>query len=107
LVNQTLLIFQNQYLPDELLVEFTVPLDDYLFLLAKSSGYNYKSGEGELKCDPITIPFHTNRHNLTSKSELKTVYDHLEQLSFTLPEKYAIEIHEPEKSIKLTCIIEY
>jgi hypothetical protein len=97
--------FSKSYVPDELLTEFKVPLEDYLYLLAHSSGYKYESGEMKSKCEPIKVPFHTNRHSLLSIGELKTVHDHLEQLGLIIPKKYNIEIHVSKKSIKLSCII--
>jgi len=95
--------FSRSYIPDELLTEFKIPLDDYLFLLSKSSGYEYKSGEKGLKCEPFEVPFYTNKLSLISVGELKTVHDHLKQLGFIIPKGYSIEIHVKEKLIKLSC----
>ena len=90
-------------MPKEMLVEFKVPLDSYLTLLADSSGYEYVATDDEENCPKIKVPFHTKRHSLLSNGELKTVNDHIQQLALVIPEQYGIEINYPEKAIKLIC----
>jgi hypothetical protein len=41
--------------PDNLITEFKVPLEEYLLLLSRSAGYEYNSGKNKSKCDPQTI----------------------------------------------------
>jgi len=87
--------FSRNYVPDSLNIQVEIPLDDYLFILSKSSGYVYEEDASKVACEPINVSFPIGR--------AVTAYDHLVLLGAALPSHYVIEIHEAKEKITLAC----
>lgn len=95
--------FQHSYIPDGMDAEPMVLVDDYIYLLAKSSGYKYVPNDNKKKCAPIKIPLFLNKYSFVSAGNLKNVADYLSHISYELPREYKVEIHVDKKEVRLFC----
>lgn len=89
--------FLAHYIPSGMDKEFKIPLDDYLFLLAKSSNHTYLPPDPDSDCLSFLIP-------LPRGYDKKTIMDNLNHISLSdFHNKFKIEIWEKDTLIKLVC----